>query len=256
MGAGPLETPGPGLPGGHARGHTAFAESVEGNAERSRFFTGFGASLRGPNRGRPGSEAVRFTGVFQRSPQRRSSHRRETIHGQSQHGFPYPRLGPHRGCTARWFDGESRPRPTTARDRVRPSSSRGRDHRNDRLSTGRLPIRATSRGRSTRRTSSGCARTPGPPRRAAGVPPREGPALLQGLALCGLCGARMTVRYQGGKETPKPYYVCKGAGNSDCGPTFRRLDGRARLPNASMGGRVALLGSHWARLSQPPGWMK
>lgn len=40
-------------------------------------------------------------------------------------------------------------------------------------------------------------------------PPREGPALLQGLAVCGLCGARMTVRYhvRGGKLTPD--YVCQ-----------------------------------------------
>ena len=26
-------------------------------------------------------------------------------------------------------------------------------------------------------------------------PPREGPALLQGLVVCGVCGSRMTVRY-------------------------------------------------------------
>lgn len=26
-------------------------------------------------------------------------------------------------------------------------------------------------------------------------PPREGPALLQGRAICGLCGCRMAVRY-------------------------------------------------------------
>ena len=33
-------------------------------------------------------------------------------------------------------------------------------------------------------------------------PPREGPALLQGLVMCGVCGARMTVRYhiQRGRE--------------------------------------------------------
>ena len=30
--------------------------------------------------------------------------------------------------------------------------------------------------------------------RAAG-PAREGPALLQGLAVCGRCGRRMTIRY-------------------------------------------------------------
>ena len=26
-------------------------------------------------------------------------------------------------------------------------------------------------------------------------PPREGPALLQGLVICGRCGRRMTIRY-------------------------------------------------------------
>jgi Recombinase len=35
-------------------------------------------------------------------------------------------------------------------------------------------------------------------------PPREGPALLQGLVLCGLCGTRMTVRYpvRQGRQVP------------------------------------------------------
>lgn len=39
-------------------------------------------------------------------------------------------------------------------------------------------------------------------------PPREGPALLQGLVLCGKCGRPMTVRYhqRGGRLTPD--YVC------------------------------------------------
>ena len=40
-------------------------------------------------------------------------------------------------------------------------------------------------------------------------PAREGPALLQGLVLCGKCGATMTVRYhrRGGRLTPD--YVCQ-----------------------------------------------
>jgi len=38
--------------------------------------------------------------------------------------------------------------------------------------------------------------------------PREGPALLQGLALCGRCGARMTVRYHRRKDRLVPDYVC------------------------------------------------
>jgi DNA invertase Pin-like site-specific DNA recombinase len=39
-------------------------------------------------------------------------------------------------------------------------------------------------------------------------PPREGPALLQGLAVCALCGERMTVRYhtQGARQVPD-YHV-------------------------------------------------
>ena len=42
-------------------------------------------------------------------------------------------------------------------------------------------------------------------------PPREGPALLQGLAICGRCGGRMTVRYSGSVETRvRPHYTCKG----------------------------------------------
>lgn len=43
-------------------------------------------------------------------------------------------------------------------------------------------------------------------------PPREGPALLQGIVLCGLCGNRMTVRYHtraGGQKEPS--YVCQSA---------------------------------------------
>jgi len=47
--------------------------------------------------------------------------------------------------------------------------------------------------------------------RAAG-PPREGPALLQGIIICGRCGNRMTVRYhaRGGKDLPT--YLCQRDG--------------------------------------------
>lgn len=40
--------------------------------------------------------------------------------------------------------------------------------------------------------------------------PREGVGLLQGRVICGICGARMRVRYQmvGGKGTLHPYYMC------------------------------------------------
>ena len=45
--------------------------------------------------------------------------------------------------------------------------------------------------------------------RAAG-PAREGPALLQGLAVCGRCGRRMTVRYHTRRSAQVPDYQCVG----------------------------------------------
>ena len=39
-------------------------------------------------------------------------------------------------------------------------------------------------------------------------PPREGPALLQGLVICGVCGRRMTVRYHARHGDLYPDYVC------------------------------------------------
>ncbi len=41
------------------------------------------------------------------------------------------------------------------------------------------------------------------------APPREGPALLQGLVLCGRCGERMTVRYHVQRERLVPDYLCQ-----------------------------------------------
>jgi len=43
-------------------------------------------------------------------------------------------------------------------------------------------------------------------------PPREGSALLQGLAVCGVCGRRMTVRYHTRKARQCPEYVCQREG--------------------------------------------
>jgi hypothetical protein len=41
-------------------------------------------------------------------------------------------------------------------------------------------------------------------------PPREGPALLQGLIICGKCGERMTVRYhQRRGQRIVPDYLCQ-----------------------------------------------
>ncbi len=43
-------------------------------------------------------------------------------------------------------------------------------------------------------------------------PPREGPALLQGSVVCGICGSRMTVRYHARQEHLVPEYVCQRDG--------------------------------------------
>jgi len=40
-------------------------------------------------------------------------------------------------------------------------------------------------------------------------PPREGPALLQGIVICGICGSRMTIRYHEGKNGLYPEYSCR-----------------------------------------------
>ncbi len=40
-------------------------------------------------------------------------------------------------------------------------------------------------------------------------PPREGPALLQGLVICGVCGSRMTVHYHRHSQQLVPEYVCQ-----------------------------------------------
>jgi len=39
-------------------------------------------------------------------------------------------------------------------------------------------------------------------------PPREGPALLQGIVICGKCGRRMSVRYQKNCSKLVPIYMC------------------------------------------------
>jgi DNA invertase Pin-like site-specific DNA recombinase len=44
-----------------------------------------------------------------------------------------------------------------------------------------------------------------------GGPPREGPALLQGRVLCGICGERMNIRYSIAYQQLVPTYVCQEA---------------------------------------------
>lgn len=40
-------------------------------------------------------------------------------------------------------------------------------------------------------------------------PPREGPALIQGLVICGICGEHMTVNYYTRNKNTHPNYVCQ-----------------------------------------------
>jgi DNA invertase Pin-like site-specific DNA recombinase len=57
-------------------------------------------------------------------------------------------------------------------------------------------------------------------------PPREGPALLQGLAICGRCGGRMTVRYYTSHGQLLPDYRCQREGIEHAeGPCQRILGG-------------------------------
>lgn len=56
-------------------------------------------------------------------------------------------------------------------------------------------------------------------------PPGEGSALLQGLAVCGVCGKRMTVRYNCRETTPTPRYVCQRDGIEHGQPICQSIPG-------------------------------
>ena len=58
-------------------------------------------------------------------------------------------------------------------------------------------------------------------------PPREGPALLQGLVVCGRCGERMTVRYHVRAERQIPDYVCQRVGIEHGEACCQRVNGEA-----------------------------
>jgi hypothetical protein len=56
-------------------------------------------------------------------------------------------------------------------------------------------------------------------------PPREGPALLQGIAMCGRCGQRMTIRYHALRDRQQPDYVCQRAGIEHGTPICQSIRG-------------------------------
>ncbi len=58
-------------------------------------------------------------------------------------------------------------------------------------------------------------------------PPREGPALLQGLVVCGVCGQRMTVRYHIARGRLSPDYVCQRVGIARGERLCQRITGGA-----------------------------
>lgn len=56
-------------------------------------------------------------------------------------------------------------------------------------------------------------------------PPREGPALLQGLVICGVCGRRMTIRYHARQETLYPDYICQREKIDHAAPLCQQIPG-------------------------------
>jgi DNA invertase Pin-like site-specific DNA recombinase len=66
----------------------------------------------------------------------------------------------------------------------------------------------------------------------AGGPAREGPALLQGLAICGRCGRRMTVRYHARGGTRVPDYQCVGESIQNGGRRCLVIPGAAGVDEA------------------------
>ena len=88
------------------------------------------------------------------------------------------------------------------------------------------PTPATSPWTSTRPTSprlTANAAAHGPDR-AAG-PAREGPALLQGIIICGRCGGRMTIRYHARAGQQTPTYVCQRDGIANGHPPCTVIPG-------------------------------
>jgi DNA invertase Pin-like site-specific DNA recombinase len=57
-------------------------------------------------------------------------------------------------------------------------------------------------------------------------PPREGPALLQGRVICGICGERMTIHYSIAYHQLAPSYVCQEASIRRAEKICQRVPGR------------------------------
>lgn len=57
--------------------------------------------------------------------------------------------------------------------------------------------------------------------------PREGPALLQGLVICAVCGERMTLRYHTVRGRHVPDYMCQRRGIEHARPICQQISGAA-----------------------------
>jgi DNA invertase Pin-like site-specific DNA recombinase len=69
-----------------------------------------------------------------------------------------------------------------------------------------------------------CSQAYGRDRRKS--PPGQGPALLQGLVVCGLCGRRMTLRYHMRNGRQSPTYVCQREGIDEVKPICQSIPGQ------------------------------
>lgn len=69
-----------------------------------------------------------------------------------------------------------------------------------------------------------CSQAHGRDRRKS--PPGQGPALLQGLAVCGICGQRMTLRYHTRHGREMPTYVCQREGIEHAQPICQSIAGQ------------------------------
>lgn len=70
-----------------------------------------------------------------------------------------------------------------------------------------------------------CSQAYGHDRRKS--PPGQGPALLQGLAVCGLCGQRMTLRYHTRRGRQFPTHVCQREGIPHAQAVCQSIPGQA-----------------------------
>ena len=70
---------------------------------------------------------------------------------------------------------------------------------------------------------------------AGTTPPREGPALLQGMVLCGLCGHLMAVRYYQREKRRTPWYYCAR------GPAERASENCQQIPGGGIDETISRL---------------